>query len=380
VGPTLFFDHATLATARSGQKKNDKGKGFDKFVNTLYSNKSAINRILLTSGSTGTPKAVPLTNGVVIARYELGVQQLPLSPDDKVLWSLGYDTAGGFNGPIEALLTGATVLLHLQKSGPETFGVLLRRSTRFTTVPSILALIMERIADPLEGADKRIVLTTGSRLEPKLAERCRQIVGSDLRSFYGSTEVGAVSEIVGEQIQEEAGNVGKLYPGVEVEFDAGTGEQRAPGLLRFKSPWMAPGYWKEGRIEPFEDGWFSPGDMGYLNDNGELIVAGRNDDVLNYNGEKFDAVATESRIKALAEIEDAFVTVVSLRSRDWLVVMAVSQLEPQVLKERLATVLTRTPFNMLKVPQIPRNHMGKLERVRLTDYCQRQLGEYLDRA
>ena len=376
----LPYDYTVLNGARVKQV-DDKGKGFNQFVKVLTAKKSTINRIILTSGSTGQPKAVPLTNAVVMARRELTTKQLPLKPDDKVLWSLGYDTAGGFNGPIEALLAGATVLLNLRSNDRETFALLLRQSTRLITVPSLLAVLLEHVSQPIEGADRRLVMTTGSRIEPKIAARCKDLLAADVRSFYGSTEVGAISEIGAEKLDGESGNVGPLYRGVQLAFDdendaKSTEVSEGPFTcrpLKFKTPWMAAGYWDNGTVTPFTDGWFRPGDVGFLNQNNELVIASRSDDVLNYNGEKMDALAVESRLRALAGVDDAFITVSKFRGRDSLVVMAVSSLDQQALQSQLTNALAPKAFNLIQAQRIPRNHMGKIERTRLTRYCQKLL-------
>lgn len=375
-GALLEFNHAVLNDIRATAAK-DKGKGFEQFIHSMQANDSRLNRILLTSGSTGLPKSVPLTNAVNLARHRIDMKYRPMTASDRVLITMGRDTTGGFNQTLDCFFVGATVLM-LQKGGsdPKQFGAVFRQATRVITIPDVLVSILNRVSEPVIGWEKRTVMIAGSRPDASLFSRCTGSICSELVSFYGSTEVGVVSEASAAQLESQPGNVGVLYEGVSVQFspltDAPNNEQE-PALIHFKSDWMAPGYWVDGEIEPFENGWFVPGDLGYMLDNNELIIAGRRDDVLNLQGEKFSAVNIETQLKALDGIEDAFVTVVNLASRGRLVVMLKSLLNRATLKKLASSVITGTNFYLLVADEIPRNHMGKLERVRLTAFCQKTL-------
>ena len=381
LGPSLVFDHKVLAELRATLPEQDN-PGFDLFLEALRTGEDTVNRIVLTSGSTGISKAVPLTCKSVMGRFAAAERLHKLSAEHKMLTTLGRDTVGGYYFPLECFMVGATVL-NLRRGGQdrEQFAAMLRASTLFYSVPAIVQGMLTLISEPVQGAETRVMATMGSRLEPETADRCRALLAADVSSIYGSTEVGWVTRASEETVVADPSNTGKVYDEAVVEIVDAEGQlvlAGDDGIIRIHTPWMSPGYWDDGLVQPFEGGWFYPGDTGRLTPDGDLLVSGRTDDRLNYNGEKFDAVGLESQLKALAGIDDAFVAVVNIAARDRMVVMACSSLDPESLRTTLASVVSRVPFDLLPAAHIPRNHMGKIERKRLSEYCRQILMQTLE--
>ena len=72
------------------------------------------------------------------------------------------------------------------------------------------------------------------------------------------------------------------------------------GEIWIRSAQVMLGYWNmpeetEKAVTP--DGWFRTGDYGYLDDDGYLHIAGRNDDMITMNGMKFSPLEIEERIR-----------------------------------------------------------------------------------
>jgi len=377
-GPSYYFDNRVLAQARSASNADDKGSGYKAFVETVRSNGDAVNRIVLTSGSTGRPKAVPTTNAKIYANsesFERGV---------RCLATVGRDTGAGYSVPVAALLAGATVLMAMgSRDGRSPMLTAFIASTYCITVPTVLAELLSNLKEPLEGSDDRLIIVGGSRAEIELCARARRLLCTELRFAYGSTEAGLISYTTRFDEAKEPGNVGLLLPDIEVRFDAIDNEGDAsngPGLLYFRTPRMAPGYWDSGTITPFGDGWFCPGDMGYLNEAGELVVTGRIDDVVNYSGDKFSAVDLESQLKSVNGIEDAFIAIVTAGSRQLFGVVCVTQLDTPALKHEVATVLGGRTSMVFRIDTIPRNQMGKLERKQLNAWLQSVVDNSVDKS
>lgn len=63
------------------------------------------------------------------------------------------------------------------------------------------------------------------------------------------------------------------------------------GSVRVRNPYMVHGYLKvpEATAKSFRDGWFYPGDIATWGENGELVIIGREDDVINIGGYKLNA-------------------------------------------------------------------------------------------
>jgi fatty-acyl-CoA synthase len=139
------------------------------------------------------------------------------------------------------------------------------------------------------------------------------------------------------------------------------------GKVAIRSPWAVSAY--EGDISggAFEGDWFFPGDLGVLTQEGDLRITGRTIETLNFGGEKFIASDLETKILDLPGVRDAFVTLVRHQNRERLVVMVVSDETPETLSPAVkGTFHTNLAFTLVPVEQIPRNHMGKLNRPALT--------------
>lgn len=81
------------------------------------------------------------------------------------------------------------------------------------------------------------------------------------------------------------------------------------GVVRVRNPYLVKRYLNNpeaGKIA-FRDGWFYPGDRGSWGWNGELIIDGRVDSVINLGGIKINAILVENVLRAVEGIEDAIV-------------------------------------------------------------------------
>jgi acyl-CoA synthetase (AMP-forming)/AMP-acid ligase II len=75
---------------------------------------------------------------------------------------------------------------------------------------------------------------------------------------------------------------GPPIPGTQlrvVDDDGATLPERSVGQLAVRSNCMLTGYYKRPDLDPFEDGWYLTGDMGYLAD-GEVYIVGRFKDLI----------------------------------------------------------------------------------------------------
>src|SRR5690606_12625037 len=77
-----------------------------------------------------------------------------------------------------------------------------------------------------------------------------------------------------------------------------------PGIVRCKSLFMAHQYENEEDHTAFRNGWFYPGDIGVLHEDGFLAITGRVTDVLNLGGYKFSALELESQIQSVPGVDD----------------------------------------------------------------------------
>lgn len=97
-----------------------------------------------------------------------------------------------------------------------------------------------------------------------------------------------------------------------VEIISADGKPCAPGEMgnvRVKNPYMVKGYLNsdEATARVFIGGWFYPGDLATWGDNHELVIIGRDDDVINLGGYKLNAGLLDMFFSQIKGIKEAIV-------------------------------------------------------------------------
>ena len=135
------------------------------------------------------------------------------------------------------------------------------------------------ILDKLGFLRLRTLQVGGASVSPTLIKFFRAL-GVDCREIYGMTEMGGLMAIQQGQ-QYIPGSVGKKLPGMQVRV----GED---GELFFKGNSLFKGYYKneEATREVVNDRWLSTGDIGQIDENGNISIIDRKKDILITSGGK----------------------------------------------------------------------------------------------
>ncbi len=77
--------------------------------------------------------------------------------------------------------------------------------------------------------------------------------------------------------------------------------------MRVRNPYMVHGYLNspDATAKSFRDGWFYPGDIATWGENGELVIIGREDDVINIGGYKLNAGMLDMLFNAIPGVREA---------------------------------------------------------------------------
>lgn len=134
-------------------------------------------------------------------------------------------------------------------------------------------------------------------------------------NFYGSTEMFsvAVGRVDGGHQQGDRLPVGRPFPLTHVLFVDENGAEMPPGEpgeMLVSSPWIARGYHRDPErtegawvIDPLGRGWherfFRAGDIGYLREDGQLIVLGRRDTQIKHRGYRMELGEVEAALRKI---------------------------------------------------------------------------------
>ncbi len=143
------------------------------------------------------------------------------------------------------------------------------------------------------GGHTEWAISGGAPLGERLAHFYRGI-GVPVLEGYGLTETTAAL-CVNTPENQRVGTVGRLFPDTEVDV-------ASDGELRFRGPQVFTGYWNnpDATAEALDDdGWFSTGDLGDIDDDGFIRITGRKKEILVTAGGKNVAPAVlEDRVRA----------------------------------------------------------------------------------
>ncbi|BFM14528.1 AMP-binding protein [Maricurvus nonylphenolicus] len=128
-------------------------------------------------------------------------------------------------------------------------------------------------------------------------------IGLQLRESYSSTETFAHGTYWNSDDPAIPGCVGKPCLGVEVKLDENN-------EILFKSPSLMKGYYKEPEktAEVIKDGWYASGDLGRMDENGNLWITGRVGSIFKTSKGKFiNPEKLEREIYKLPSVDQACV-------------------------------------------------------------------------
>lgn len=338
--------------------------------------------ILLTSGTASRPKMVPLTHAsVCLSAHNAGVA-VGLRSRDRLLHVLPLFHAHGLiSGLLTALAAGSSVICAPRFEAASFFAWLRDlRPTWYTAVPTIHRALLSASDHDKQAARRsslRLIRSASASLPPDVIEELESLFGVPVIETYGMTE--AASQIAANPLQRrKPGSVGKPA-GAEIAIMDPEGRQLPAGEtgeIVLRGPNITRGYENDiaANESAFRNGWFRTGDLGYLDQEGYLFIAGRIKDVINRGGQQVSPVEVEAALSCHPDVLEAGAFAIPHRTLGENVAAIVvlrpdSKVSTHKLREfarkRLASY--KVPGLIRIVQQIPKGASGKIKRDALAD-------------
>ncbi|HBB94809.1 MAG TPA: AMP-dependent synthetase, partial [Blastocatellia bacterium] len=277
--------------------------------------------LIFTSGTTGRPKGVMLSHRNLTSMVSMLSSVFDMDTSDGVLSVLPLHHTFEFSTGFLTPLSRGAQITYLDELNSENLAKAIKNGhvTGMVGVPALWELLHRRIRNRLHDRGKlvgetadllikfnawlrdktplnfgqllfypihegmggriRYFISGGSALNDKV-QRDFQGLGFTILEGYGLTEASPVLTVTRPENRMLAGTVGKSLPGVEIRIaepdPSGVGEVIARG------PNVMLGYFgnEEATREALVDRWLYTGDLGRLDDEGNLYLVGRSKDII----------------------------------------------------------------------------------------------------
>jgi long-chain acyl-CoA synthetase len=247
--------------------------------------------LLYTSGTSARPRAAMLAHRALVANIEQGAAVEPpmVTGDDVVLGVLPLFHVYGLNAVLGQVLRQQARLVLAEEFDVQ--GTLDLIEDEAVTVVPVAPPVLAHWRDVPDLADRlssvRLLLSGSAPLAPELVRDIEERTGVPVHEGYGLTEAAPVVTSTLCSATRKPGSVGAALPGVRLRLVDESGqapEGEDPAQIEIAGENLFSGYWPDGADGPRADGWWATGDVGFLDEDGDLFLVDRLKEVVIVSG------------------------------------------------------------------------------------------------
>lgn len=314
-----------------------------------------------TTGTTGFPKFVEYPMG---ARLRLGrgfIESLKLSEKD-VVGALGSVPAGANCVPYFGAPQAKSSVVMLEHFEPEAAFKIIEKE-RVTVACGVPAMWTMMVRHPRRKdynlSSMRLWWNAGAFLPPQLGAEVEEKLGATILSGLGGVDFGiTIMPELDDQPDIRFNTVGKPKAGGRIKLVDDSGKEvnaSKVGEVWGIGPSCPSGYYldPEGTAQAWtKDGWFKTGDLGRFDENGNLLIVGRQKDIIIRGGQNIYPAEIESLLQAHPKIADIAVVAMpdAVMGEKACVYVVPKEGQSLTLKE-IAAYLTDQDIALYKIPE-----------------------------
>lgn len=372
----------TQGTAAGWQQYDALQEAHFPLAQAVSTDPEAPSVMIYSSGTTGKPKGILLRQrGVtenahitnLVMRYQtsdLAMAMLPLFSSFGFCWDF-----------LMAAQAGARTLI-LPKFDPLTAieNIERHRVTVLAGVPTMFARLFD--AENIKGRDfssLRLMDVGGGPVSDRLKLDLRNLHKIEIVESYGLSEISPVASVQVPFAVHKVGSCGHPLPGIEAKILGPNDEElppNTPGEFCFRCSTFMIGYWNKPELsaQALRGGWLHSGDIGVIDEDGELFLRDRLKDIIISNGYNIYPKEVENALCEHKAVQSAAVIGIPDEIRGQLVHAFVvlkpgEQAGVQALIAHCATVIGKhkLPRDVSFVSELPLTASGKIQRFALRE-------------
>ncbi len=336
--------------------------------------------MIYSSGTTGKPKGILLGEFALVENARMTLSVMRYQQSDVLITLLPLFSSFGVSYDfLQVALAGATLVV-APRFDPQPIAELIaqHRVTALAGVPTMYARLFEYIGNAsVDVSSLRLIDVGGGPVSDRLKKELIDDFGIEVVESYGLSEISPVASAQIPGIAQREGSCGPALPGVEVRVvdandrDLPCGEA---GELLFRSETFMVGYWNQPELtaQTLRDGWLHSGDIGIVDERGEIHIRDRIKDIIVSSGNNVYPKEVENAIIEITAVQSVAVIGVpdEIRGENihaFIVLRPGYQLDRETVIAHCTKMIARykVPREVTFLEELPLTASGKIRRFEL---------------
>ncbi len=332
--------------------------------------------IIYTAGTTNRAKGAIITHENLIANTRALHAIWRWRPGDVMLHTLSISSAFGLFVGIHTSLLNSSEIIFAPEFSVDIAETYLPGSSVFMETPEHLSeLVSSEGFNSQTFAKLRLLVSGNAYLSVSTFADYLDKADLGLTECYLATETGVIASNPPES-ERIGGSVGFALPNVSMRIISPDGNAQPAGEIgevQIKGPSLFAGYWSnpEASDAAFtSDGYFHTGDVGFVEPDGRLTLAGRVNDMMSVQGATVYPREIEVVVESIAGVRDVIAIGLPHPTQGAAIAVFVVS-DPEVTEEMVAETLENSidkrklPQKYMFVADLPKSALGVVQRTQI---------------